>query len=60
MNKILFVLISFFPVLVHAHQQHGVTLLENIRHVFTNPEHVWPVALAAFLIVLIRWIYVRS
>jgi hypothetical protein len=56
MNKLLLSLVAFFPVLAHAHEEHGHTLLENLTHVFSNPEHVWPLTLGLVLVVVIGFV----
>ena len=53
MNKLLVTLITLFPVLAHAHEEHGHSMLENLSHVFSNPEHVWPLTLGILLVVVI-------
>lgn len=53
MNKLLVTLMALFPVLAHAHEEHGHSLLENLSHVFSNPEHVWPLTLGILLVVVI-------
>lgn len=53
MNKLLVTLITLFPVLAHAHEEHGHSMLENLLHVFSNPEHVWPLTLGILLVVVI-------
>jgi len=42
MNKLLITLLAFFPAIASAHDDHGTTVLENLIHVFSKPEHVWP------------------
>lgn len=56
MNKILFAIMSVFPALAHAHSDHGVGMLENLWHVFTNPEHIWPLTagIVSAIVVLAR------
>lgn len=56
MKKIFFAVLSVFPALVHAHDDHGVSILENLSHVFTNPEHIWPLTAGIVLaiVVLVR------
>lgn len=53
MNKLLVTLITLFPVLAHAHEEHGYSMLENLSHVFSNPEHVWPLSLGIVLVAAI-------
>ena len=56
MKKIFFTIMSVFPALAHAHNDHGISILENLRHVFANPEHVWPLTAGIVLaiVVLVR------
>ena len=56
MNKIFFTVMSLFPVLAHAHGDHGVSLFGNLWHVLSNPEHIWPLTAGIVLgvILLVR------
>lgn len=53
MNKLLVAIVTLFPALAYAHQEHGHNLSENISHIFSNPEHVWPLSFGIVLIVVI-------
>lgn len=53
MNKLLVSFMALFPVLADAHEDHGHSLLENLSHVFSNPEHVWPLTLGIVLVIVI-------
>jgi len=56
MNKLLITLLALFPALAYAHEEHGHSLLENISHVFSNPEHVWPLTLGLVLVGIIGFV----
>jgi hypothetical protein len=53
MNKLFVAFITLFPVLAQAHKEHGHNISENISHVFSSPEHLWPLTLGIILIVVI-------
>mgnify|MGYP003384946489 CR=1 FL=1 len=55
MKKLLLAAITFFPAIASAHEEHGHTLLENLTHVFSNPEHVWPLTIGIVLVVAIGY-----
>ncbi|MFT7235393.1 MAG: hypothetical protein ACI9QV_000970 [Methylophagaceae bacterium] len=53
MNKIIILAISLLPLIAHAHEDHGVSLLENFWHVFASPEHVWPLTAGMVLVIFL-------
>lgn len=53
MKKILFTIMSVFPALAHAHNDHGIGILENLWHVFTNPGHIWPLTAGIVLAIFV-------
>ncbi len=53
MQKLLILLIGLFPALSHAHNEHGHSLLDNLSHVLSSPEHVWPLTLGLVLVVAV-------
>lgn len=60
MNKIILLLVTLFPTLAAAHQEHGTSLMENIWHVLANPEHAWPLSIAIVLVAIGLLIKKRS
>jgi hypothetical protein len=54
MKKIATIL-ALFPLTASAHESHGNHFYEMLRHVFSSPEHVWPltlgIAIVAFLLI---------
>jgi hypothetical protein len=60
MNKIILSLLTLFPSLAAAHEDHGSTLMENIWHVLANPEHAWPLSIAIVLVAIGLLIKKRS
>lgn len=55
MNKLVLTLLAFFPAIAFAHEDHGHSILENLTHVFSNPEHVWPLTLGLVLVAAVAW-----
>ncbi|PCJ31165.1 MAG: hypothetical protein COA90_07050 [Gammaproteobacteria bacterium] len=49
----------FLPSVAWAHQDHGITFMENIHHVLVHPEHAWPLIASAILVVLVAWVLHR-
>jgi hypothetical protein len=45
-------LTALFPLVANAHEDHGRSVLENLSHVFSNPEHAWPLTLGLVLVVV--------
>jgi hypothetical protein len=60
MNKLILSISALFPTIALAHEEHGPTLMENLWHVFTNLEHVWPLTIAVVLVGVVAWVEVRS
>lgn len=60
MHKILLLLTTLFPTLAAAHNDHGTSLMENIWHVLSNPEHAWPLTIAIVLVAIGLFIKKRS
>ncbi len=52
-------LMALFPLTASAHESHGEHLYQMLRHVFSSPEHVWPLTLGLALVVLV-WLKSRS
>jgi len=50
MKKLSLTLLTLFPVLAHAHDEHGTSLFSNIWHVFSSPEHMWPLTIGLLLV----------
>jgi hypothetical protein len=46
MHKILLLLSTLFPSIALAHETHGHTLVENLWHVLSSPQHAWPLTIA--------------
>lgn len=42
MKKLVFLFLSFLPIVASAHNGHGIFDASNILHYITNPEHVLP------------------
>lgn len=53
MKKVVFAAMALFPLLAHAHEEHGASLLENLWHVLASPEHVWPLTAGIVLIIFL-------
>jgi hypothetical protein len=52
MKKLLVTLTTLFPLVANAHEDHGHSVLENLSHVLSNPEHAWPLSLGLVLVVV--------
>jgi hypothetical protein len=52
MKKLLVTLITLFPFVANAHEDHGHSVLENLSHVFSNPQHAWPLSLGLVLVIV--------
>lgn len=51
--KKLFALFALFPLTASAHESHGHHVYEMLRHVFSSPEHVWPLTLGLAVVAFI-------
>jgi hypothetical protein len=60
MNKIILLLITLFPTLASAHQDHGTSFMGNIWHVLANPEHAWPLTITIVLVAIGIFVKQRS
>lgn len=51
--KHLIPLITFtlLPELAFAHGDHGYTVLSNVEHVLSQPEHFWPLLVALVVVI---------
>jgi len=52
MKKII-TLFTLFPLTASAHDSHGNHLYEMFSHVFSSPEHVWPLTLGLAVVAFI-------
>jgi len=52
MKKIILSLSTLFPCLALAHEDHGISFMENIWHVLASPEHAWPLTIAVVLVAI--------
>jgi hypothetical protein len=60
MNKLVLLLATLFPSLALAHEEHGVTLLDNVWHVLASPLHAWPLTAIIILIAVIGFFKARA
>jgi hypothetical protein len=56
MNKIILLLITLFPTLASAHDDHGTSFMENIWHVLA----AWPLTIAVVLVAIGIFVKQRS
>jgi hypothetical protein len=52
-------LLSLIPLTASAHDSHGDHLYQMISHVFSSPEHMWPLTLGLVAVAVI-WFKSRS
>ena len=43
-------LLATLPGLALAHTDAGHTIMTNLQHILSSPEHLWPLAVAAVVI----------
>jgi hypothetical protein len=46
-------LLFFLPLTVFAHEDHGNQLTSMLSHIFSSPEHVWPLTLGLAVVAFI-------
>lgn len=46
--------LATLPGLALAHGDGGHTIMSNLGHVLSNPEHLWPLAVFAVVVVTVK------